>query len=458
MKKISLLTLFGWIMLPYCLLGQSGIYPKSNRFVLNVCYNRFKQNDSSSFLEISTAFYLNQMNLQKDTAGYHGGIDESIVIRKKQDAIVVDAGRFTIPINVPDSASVSDAKPVVTKYCYTLGFGTYMVSVSGSDDLNHSHRDSSVFEVQIDQVPKLVAVSDVELSSSITESTDLKDMFYKNSYRVIPNPGMLFGRDNAPVIYSYAELYNLVPDSLYKITACLIDNRDAVLKKQTYLRRYNAQNVVAVNSLNVTSIPSGKYRFALVIADTSGREIARSGKSVFVYNPHLPAREAAALSTDAAEYAGLSNDELADEFRKAQYVASADDITRFEKLTTVESRRKFLMNFWAKVEGMQAGQGNLTRAKYLERVKTANKRYAILGKQGWQTDRGRVYILYGQPDEVQRNPSSQDSKPFETWNYYSIENGVIFVFIDMRGFGNYELVHSTKRGELQDEGWEQYLR
>jgi hypothetical protein len=81
-----------------------------------------------------------------------------------------------------------------------------------------------------------------------------------------------------------------------------------------------------------------------------------------------------------------------------------------------------------------------------------------MGKEGWQTDRGRVYILYAEPDEIERFPNSGDSKPYEIWHYNQIESGVIFVFIDRNGFGDYQLVHSTKRGELQDESWQKYLQ
>jgi hypothetical protein len=81
-----------------------------------------------------------------------------------------------------------------------------------------------------------------------------------------------------------------------------------------------------------------------------------------------------------------------------------------------------------------------------------------MGRDGWQTDRGRVYLLYAEPDDVQRFPSSDNGKPYEIWNYNQIESGVVFVFIDRNGFGDYQLVHSTKRGELQDESWQKYLQ
>ena len=129
-----------------------------------------------------------------------------------------------------------------------------------------------------------------------------------------------------------------------------------------------------------------------------------------------------------------------------------------DKISTLDGRREFLAKFWMNVESGQFGRNDITRAIYLERVSIANQRYHVMGKEGWNTDRGRVQILYGEPDEVQRFPSLESSKPYETWNYFQIEGGVQFVFVDRTGFGEYILVHSTKRGELQDEGWERNLR
>jgi hypothetical protein len=67
-------------------------------------------------------------------------------------------------------------------------------------------------------------------------------------------------------------------------------------------------------------------------------------------------------------------------------------------------------------------------------------------------------ILYAEPDEIERFPSSTSEKPYEIWHYYSIENGVEFIFVDRSAFGDYILVHSTKRGELRDDQWQRYLQ
>ncbi|MCW8824752.1 MAG: GWxTD domain-containing protein, partial [Ignavibacteriaceae bacterium] len=73
--------------------------------------------------------------------------------------------------------------------------------------------------------------------------------------------------------------------------------------------------------------------------------------------------------------------------------------------------------------------------------------------EGWKTDRGRVFLVYGEPSEIDRHPNETDTRPYVIWIYESIEGGVLFVFGDLTGFSDYQLLHSTKRGELRDDSW-----
>jgi hypothetical protein len=83
--------------------------------------------------------------------------------------------------------------------------------------------------------------------------------------------------------------------------------------------------------------------------------------------------------------------------------------------------------------------------------------FNTMQRRGWRTDRGRVYLMYGEPSEIERYPSQVDAKPYELWHYNELEGGVIFVFGDVSGFSEYLLLHSTMRGELRDENWKRRL-
>jgi GWxTD domain-containing protein len=410
------------------------------------------------YVEISTAVYPSLIVLKQDFLGYHGKVDLMILIQDTSSGVFVHKDRFNIPINLVDSTSLVKTKSMVNNTTYALGCGLYKVSVFGIDVFNRLRRDSSLFWIDIMKRPNTVAFSDIELCSSITESSDQKDIFYKNTYRVIPNPNCVYGSTTFPLVFTYMEFYNLKIGMTYAIKAQIVDLKGVVKKERTHLRRFSKPNVVDVTTLNVTSISSGKYQYEVMLSDTLGNEIAKSQRPIFLYNPNVQLTPPTILSEGNAVYAGFSLDELAEEFRIAKYVTQSEDNRTFDKLTTVEARQEFLQKFWTKVETEELGRLNLTRSVYLQRVLMANQRYKTYAKEGWRSDQGRVLILYGEPDELQRFTNSTDSKPYEIWNYHQIEGGVEFVFIDLTGFNEYILVHSTKRGEIQDASWEQLLK
>src|SRR5690606_20452306 len=92
--------------------------------------------------------------------------------------------------------------------------------------------------------------------------------------------------------------------------------------------------------------------------------------------------------------------------------------------------------FWEKKDPTPGTEQNEFRDVFFERVRYANERFGVL-EPGWKSDRGRVYIRYGPPDEIQSRPSTIDGLAFEVWNY--LATGRRFVFVDYDGFGRFEL-------------------
>jgi GWxTD domain-containing protein len=437
--------------------AQSQNNPK-NSFVLNTVYNRYWQSDTTTYLEIETAFYPNRMTLTKDSAGYHGSTELRILVQRKSDSVYVKAERFVVPVNIHDTSASALSQSIINKLTYMLGIGTYNVAVYGIDGMAPVRRDSAIFNVEVSSRPSATTLSDVELCSNITESTDTKDLFYKNTYRAIPNPGLVFGSTAYPVVFSYVELYNLQPGQVYLLNSQIVDAKGTVVKQKARTRQFSVSNTVDVGTLNVATIISGKYKYQFLLSDTLGHEIARAEKPLFLYNPHVQAVVANASSIRISEFAGMSSDELVQEFRQAQYIARSEDKSTFAQMHTAGEQSAFLAQFWTDVESGKRDVMDMTRAIYLQRVETANQRYRSMGQEGWHTDRGRVYVLYGESDEVERFPSTSESKPYEIWHYNQIEGSVIFVFIDRTGFGEYTLVNSTKRGEVKDDNWQNYLQ
>ena len=454
MKRI-LLTISALALWAYCLNAQE--VQSKGPLVINVEISRFRFPPEKYFLELYYAVSPSNVTLVKTLDTLRGSIVLATkIINTQNDSLIVHS-TFSLSVKIGDT--VSSGTIPVGKSIYVLPFGSYEIIIQGHDAQNPLRQDSIRKRFSLDRYSGSPTISDIDLCYRIEQSQEKTNPFYKNSYEVIPNPSLLFGSQSAPVVFSYTELYDLAPDSTYSVIVGLMDGKGAFVKQKKRVHRYAAHNIVDVNTLNINTVQSGKYRFVLVLADTLGREIVRSEKPIYVYNPQVHTDTTTAISAKSTEFSGLSNDELIDEFHKAKYIADDESIKMFEKkITTTIGRRDFLSKFWSDVERGKFGRNDITRAIYLERILIANQRYRSMGIDGWRSDRGRVYILYAEPDEIERFPSSENAKPYEIWYYHQIEGSVQFIFVDRTGFGNYRLVHSTKRGELQDEEWERNLR
>ncbi len=122
-------------------------------------------------------------------------------------------------------------------------------------------------------------------------------------------------------------------------------------------------------------------------------------------------------------------------------IADAERIALL-RLTTDEEREKFIEQFWLRRDPTPGTPRNEFKEEHYRRIAYANKRFAS-GIVGWRTDRGRIYILYGPPDEIESNPTGGPGRlPSETWLYRHIDgigDRVTVLFVDRTGRGDLQI-------------------
>jgi GWxTD domain-containing protein len=129
----------------------------------------------------------------------------------------------------------------------------------------------------------------------------------------------------------------------------------------------------------------------------------------------------------------------------AAWQTEPEERAAFVRLASDEERKQFIEQFWLRRDPTPDTSENEYMVEHYRRIAYANQRFAWAGSAGWKTDRGRVYIVYGPPDEVESHPSGgQDvSAPWEAWRYRFLEgvgSDLIFKFIDRHGTREYRLV------------------
>jgi GWxTD domain-containing protein len=136
------------------------------------------------------------------------------------------------------------------------------------------------------------------------------------------------------------------------------------------------------------------------------------------------------------------------------YIITPEERRSFLQLQTNEEREQFIEAFWQRRNPDPDSPENTFKEEHYRRIAYANEHYAS-GIPGWKTDRGKIYIMWGPPDEVDSHPTggnwdrpmdqgggSTTTYPYEDWRYRYLEgNGenVELEFVDPTSTGEYHL-------------------
>jgi len=136
------------------------------------------------------------------------------------------------------------------------------------------------------------------------------------------------------------------------------------------------------------------------------------------------------------------------------YIISPEERSAFLHLATNEEREQFIEQFWQRRNPDPDSADNTFKEEHYRRIAYANEHYSS-GIPGWKADRGRIYIMWGAPDEIESHPSGgsydrpssegggeTSTYPFEDWRYRYLEGigeNVELEFVDPTMSGEYKL-------------------
>jgi GWxTD domain-containing protein len=308
------------------------------------------------------------------------------------------------------------------------------------------------------------SISDIVLCDQIRRASNMDPaLFVKDTLFVMPNPSLLYG-ENKKHLWYYTELYNM--DTIKKgnkvtieasITGQSSDKKDpAAFSRKEIVT--SSDHVVHAGELPVLNLPSGNYRLNLNVSGPDGLVLAKQEKMFFIYNPNNTSDTQNMGSVDLnQDVFGLRYPlDVEKEIQYISYITTKTEQDIIKKLQNKAAKENYLASFWKRKDTNPSTPGNEFRDEYLDRIVYANANFGKMGN-GWQTDFGRVYILHGKADDVKRYLSNATGRAYQIWRYDYLQGGVEFIFIDMSGFDQYQLVHSTMRGEIKNESWERLL-
>jgi GWxTD domain-containing protein len=307
-----------------------------------------------------------------------------------------------------------------------------------------------------------IQLSTIELAHNI-EMLDVSDTLnvnplHKSDRYIVPNPSGIFINTDS-LMYFYAEIYNLkFGDEIsrdYYVNYMIKDvagNVVADYGKRKYFKP--GTSAIISSAIDISDLREGRFTFFLEVEDgEDGSSFQASKRFQLIYETFelAPAVSEAQFSEEDAELMK----------KVMHYYATKQEKDLYEN-ADLEGKKEIIKSFWSRRDPSPDTRYNEFKEEAFRRFQYANQKYSVnlIDKEdGWKTDRGRVYMLYGEPDEIEFRPSSMELEPFERWLYYSYpkQGQIFFIFVDETGFGNFELKHSNAQGEIVDYEWEQRL-
>jgi GWxTD domain-containing protein len=236
-------------------------------------------------------------------------------------------------------------------------------------------------------------------------------------------------------LYTFFETYftSLTADSLDFVVELLDERKNRAFVTKRERRFVKAERLQHFLKLDIpTTLPVGTYTVRLLaLRPDVTMPAAFTGQEVL----------AGSMRTLKIEWKGLgfgtplSGDALTRAIRQMRYVAFTQDIAAITAGETEEEQQRRFYEFWKRIDPTPATPRNEAYEEYYTRIDFANLNFRTFG-EGWQTDLGMVYVIYGPPSSATERPRI-DSRVQMTWFYAQF--GREFWFVD-NGFSDFRLL------------------
>ena len=220
---------------------------------------------------------------------------------------------------------------------------------------------------------------------------------------------------------------------------------------------------VLKGSLDLSGLPAGRYTLS-VLTDMNGNRQSRSDQFVMAGFEETMQREEvrlAALKESDEGYFGTMNEEQLNAAEEPlEFLTSRDTLTVWKSGLSLAAKRQFLTNFWSQRDPTPGTPRNERREQFYNLIDQANRAYAEGTRSvtpGWKSDRGRIYVKYGDPSDVlDRRTSLGKAPPYQVWRYTRPRDR-FYVFADRTGFGVYKMIGTNDIKESSIAGWKDIL-
>lgn len=448
MKKHSILLLF----FVFCVKIQSLIALDAS--ITHACYKSAQGN----YIEFNIYVLGRSVEwAQLDSIDSQARIELGIFFKQKGQVVQFDKYAMNSPKSI-DPINFEDM------HRYAIANGIYDLEVT-LKDMNKDEKPI-VYKstVIVDYDNELLRQSDIMLLGYIKPDSTEGATHVKYGYFMEALPFNFYDSRHSNLIF-YSEIYNadkgigedfIVSYSIQKLFAQANEKPLLIASK----RKKAEPHIVNILQMDISGLESGNYRFVVSVRNRANELLNEKEVMFQRSNPNMEPK-ADTISADAlsSEFVGkMEEKELRYTLKSILMKVPEDDVAivnQMVKNKDLSAQRMYIFKYFSKISPTLPEQAH---DEYSVIAKAVDKMFNNGFGYGFETDRGRVYLKYGRPDDIITVENEMNAPPYEIWSYNKIDKtqqtNVKFLFYNPNLMVNgYRQLHSTCRGETNNPRW-----
>ncbi|MCD4772382.1 MAG: GWxTD domain-containing protein [Bacteroidales bacterium] len=394
---------------------------------------------------------------------FQGTIEITIIFRK--DEKIENFAKYELK-----SPEIADTSFVDFNFLdqqrFALTNGTYNFEIYIKDRNNKNSDSISTSKIINIQYPDdKISISGIELINSFKKS-EKQNILTKGGYDIIPYISKFFPENRNSIIF-YSEVYNsdktFGSNEKYLISY-YIESFETGKKIDKFIstKRIGTKPVnIVFNEFDITGLPSGNYNLVIEARDKKNDLIAINKLFFQRSNPNInfEIKDITALNIENTFVKYYENkDILMDNIRSLTPISTeVEKSFALRQLLNADLKtmQQYFLNFWLSRDNIYP---ETAWNNYYEKVKIVNVAYKTQIRKGYDTDRGRIYLKYGEPNTISERHNEPSAYPYEIWHYYKLgdnqRNKKFVFYVEDIVTNDFVLIHSDAIGELSNYRWQ----
>jgi GWxTD domain-containing protein len=372
----------------------------------------FLDDNGQSRVDIFMQVPFAAVQFERNSNGFEGGYSVTVSIYMEDGETLYLEKLWNEKITVKSFRETSAKENFNLSYrSFKLAPGKYLLKTTVTDrDSRKEYSSENYYNVR-EFSPK-PSISDIMLIAQMK--------IVEGNNRIIPNVSRNVS-ENKKEINIFFEIYS--DSSTNSNIEYIVTNKDnKILYESSGKQLINKDKTQVFYTISDSTLLNlGNYILTVRLKDNNEKTLASTSKAFYSRWAGLPA----------------TVDNIDEAIDQLIYIANPNEIEYMRNGKDEEEKTKRFIEYWKTKDPSPGNEENEVFQEYFGRVNFANEQFSHYS-EGWQSDRGMVFIILGPPNNIDRHPFEYDAKPYEIWEYYEINRS--FTFLDESGFGDYRLI------------------